>query len=89
MRSTGTGFFCILLAFLLLYGGLVVAEKGLQELLGLQRQPEAIHFCRGLSGDPPLFIFGGRVAVLNPAAWIERVKRWWAEFRHDLGEEKS
>ncbi len=85
MRSAGIGFCCVLLALLLLYSGLAVTEKGVHELLGLQRQPAAFRISLGPVGEP-LLVFGGRPVPLNPTGWVTQAGKWRVEFRHFFGD---
>ncbi|NLY39265.1 MAG: hypothetical protein GX044_08205 [Firmicutes bacterium] len=68
----------LLAALLLLYAGLNVAERGVHELLALERPVAAFTLRRGLEGRFEI-TFGGSSYLVNFGQIVERLKAWGAQ----------
>lgn len=68
----------LLAALLLLYAGLNVAERGMQELLALERPVAAFTLRRGLEGRFEI-IFGGYSYLVDFRQIVEKIKAWGAQ----------
>jgi hypothetical protein len=80
MRSFWYSAAAVLLALLLLYGGLNVVERSMVELMALEREPGAFSICRQEGGGIAV-TFGGSTSILDPAELLESIKGLWERYR--------
>ncbi len=80
MRSFCYSVAAVLLALLLLYGGLNVVERGMMDLMALEREPGAFTL-RRQDGGGIAVTFGGGQIILDPAEFLAAVKDWWERYR--------
>ncbi len=66
----------VLLALLVLYGGLNVAERSMVELMALDREPGAFTVDRTDGGSIAVTFGGGRF-IFNPAELLAALRGWW------------
>ena len=78
MRQIMLWLAALLAALLLLYAGLNVAERGVHELLALERPVAAFTLRRGLEGGLEI-TFGGSSYLVNFGQIVERLKAWGAQ----------
>jgi hypothetical protein len=82
MRNFALSAAVLLLALLLLYGGLNLAEHGMSRMLDREQAPQAFAMRRIETGTL-LITFSGRTFVLSPGRVITGVGRWWERLRAD------